>query len=156
MAYKKLKLNNVLQARQTIGEAYELANNTKLEIDKMAVLKEGYITATSYIQDNLRRPQKLFFQNINKLQDKIHQKRRINLVQIKPNMKYDKQLKTIELELNKYRRSLIVSNSEYQDDIVIIDKAYRVHYLTLSQLDQYIKVYQNYLQRAYKALRKPI
>ena len=73
MAYKKLKLNNVLQARQTIGEAYELANNTKLEIDKMAVLKEGYMTATSYIQDNLRRPQKLFFQNINKLQDKIHQ-----------------------------------------------------------------------------------
>ena len=71
-------------------------------------------------------------------------------------MKYDKQLKTIELELNKYRRSLIVSNSEYQDDIVIIDKAYRVHYLTLSQLDQYIKVYQNYLQQAYKALRKPI
>ena len=58
MAYKKLKLNNVLQARQTIGEAYELANNTKLEIDKMAVLKEGYMTATSYIQDNLKRPQK--------------------------------------------------------------------------------------------------
>ena len=154
--YANLKLENVMAARQILGEGYELTNSVKKEHDKLAVLKQAYVLATKQVPDRLKRPKKLFIRELDDFSDTVHMKRKKNLHSLSPDMDLDRKYKRIEEGLNKFRRYTLIDDLEYQDDLVIIDKSSTVQYLTIQELDQYVQVYRKYLQNAYRALRKPI
>lgn len=155
---KKLpyKLEDVLEARQIIGEAYEQANNTQDSYDKLIILKEAYQLAIQDVPDNLPRQKRLYLKTVSDYQNYLNKNRITNLLSDNINKKLDQKLQHCQSQLSDFQRSTIAKGVEYQDDIVLLDRNYEIQYPSLKEFSSYIQVYKMFLQHTYEQLRKPL
>lgn len=158
---KNERLQKVMDARQVISQGIETMQGLNDEDDKLTALKTSYQIAIEYMPDNIERQRKLYLIDVDKYIDLLNEQRSLNLYKMekhktKARIERDKILHKRQEALIAFQKYSLVHGRIYQDNIVILDDDYRVIKITASQFYNYIKPYQDFLQKEFTRLHPDI
>lgn len=153
--HRPFKLQDVMNARATINEAFERASNISDDSDKLTILKTGYMLALQNVP-NVTKPKKQWHVfDAEDYQYEIEDKRIINMYKVHPNMALERALKARQIDLNKFWAYSLKHGVAYVDDLILLDENY--HSLTgidITRFAHYILPYKTYLQQEFLRLNK--
>lgn len=153
--------HKISDARQVLSQGIDTMQALSDPDDKLTTLKTSYQIALTYVPDTLARKYKLYLIKVDKYMDMLNMKRADNLYEMQSHktearVKQDAILHKRQEALIKFQKYCLIHGRLYQDDIVVLDKNNRIVSITADQFYDYIKPYQDFLQKEFKRLHPDI
>lgn len=153
----KYKLDDILVARATIGEAYDKVKRIEDTYDKLTVLKTAYYEAIKVVPDPIKRDNKWRLIPMNEYQAELVSKHTINAYSPKPNRALESELSRRQKELSKFQTFSLRHGHIYIDDLMLVDQNFNaLNNVDILQFSTYLTPYYNFLQSEFKKLHKPL
>lgn len=147
---KKITLDNIIEARGCLNEAYERARNLKDVNDKLTILKDGYFLATQVVP-NVTKPKKQWhLYDVDDYQDAVSKAREINLLKVHPDPNIDAILKGRQKAIVKFESLRNKNGLVYMDGLILLDEKYHaLNGISVLDFSEYILPYKQYLQQEF-------
>ena len=158
MAKSKYTMREIIDARQTIGSAYDQAKQLKDPDDKLIILKMGYYYATQEVPDPTKRTEYWHLLDIDKYQKTLLNKYIKNRDQAHPNKQLDTVLRRRLDDVNIFNEDVVKHENRrnFADFLLIVNKDYRPVYPNAAQFGVYIQPYQEFLQKKFAKSKQNI
>ena len=156
MAKQNYTMKQIIDARQTVGTAYDKAKNLKNPDDKLTVLKMGYYYACQEVPDPTKRTEYWYLLDIDKYQNALISKMIKNNDRLKPNQKLNQVLRKRLNDVNVFTKDVVRNETTryYADFLFVVNKHYEPVYPDPAQFAVYIQPYQDFLQKKYLQNKK--
>ncbi len=153
--HRKLKLQEVLDARATINDAYERAENITDPDDKLTILKTGYKMSTNIVPNYAKPVKQWHLYPIEPYQYKVIHALAIESNKIQPNIAREKALQKRLADIKRFIKWTEKHGIAYIDMYILLDGNFNsLTGISLRSFSEYIESYAEWLQQEYEQLSK--